>query len=78
MSIADINWFYKWPKIREPVRKLQCFIFGHHHKCLIKRKNGTHYCAWCGKELTMYPRMRYCKETELDRYIIDVKIKEKV
>jgi transcription elongation factor Elf1 len=63
-------------QIRDLKRKIVCFTLGHHWKCLIKRNDGTQYCAWCGAELTMYPRMRYCKENEIDRYLRYRKIRE--
>lgn len=46
-EIADTNWFNK-PTF---IRKVQCCIFGHRHsdKMMIKKKDGSLWCAWCAR-----------------------------
>ena len=56
--LANNNFFYKCPRIRNIIRNIQCKVFGHNWFCTVEQKDGNKHCAWCCKKFGKYPRMR--------------------
>ena len=56
--LANNNFFYKCPRIRNSIRNIQCKVCGHNWFCTVEQKDGNKHCAWCCKKVGKYPRMR--------------------
>jgi len=62
--ISNRNFFGK-PTV---IRKWQCDIFGHNWFCLVTHVNREKWCAWCGRNVGKYPKMRTRKKGDYVDY----------